>query len=172
MAPNDERLVEIIDKNITDYSILNCPKLLEGSRILVLRDPGKIKHKDDIKKWLQWWVQWLEAPSGLDIVMLHSPSIDYDPLVKMVARASGITWSNVTPNAKADEKCPKYKKELVRIEVYKQQRKQKPKMGSEHESVTESPNESEEESGKESIKQPDPKHNTEKTEGLKFEVIL
>lgn len=97
-----------------------CQPIKPDCQMTVLRDPKKISNWIEIKAWLRWWTTQLEKNQDRTITAIFSPSDEYDPLVKIVAKSDGLYERIVSSNARATLKIKEYKEDLARLERYRQ----------------------------------------------------
>lgn len=117
-----ETLQQTLSGSRQKVDIHYCSKITEGHKTAIVQYPINIRKKENIKDFLKWWVNLLEEwQEKLSIIV--SPSLCYDPLVKMIATATGLSSVLVNTQTKADLRCDDYKEELKRMQEYKERNK-------------------------------------------------
>lgn len=119
---SSETLQQTLSGSRQKVDIHYCSKITEGHKTGIVRESIIIRKKENIKDLLKWWVNLLEGwQEKLSITV--SPSLSYDPLVKMIATATGLSSVLVNTQTKADLRCDDYKEELKRMQEYKERNK-------------------------------------------------
>lgn len=93
--------------------------------------PRKNKNGRRHQKKLQWWVQQINTPRQRELIRVVSPSIEYDPLVKMIVKATGLIGLTLSAMVRALSRIRAYNEELTIMGMYKIAKKIKSGQGSE-----------------------------------------
>lgn len=89
MQYNESKTPEQVKNEATaameENGVYYAEAIMDGQAIMILRNPQKVKKKEDVKIWLEWWTELLRRWKEGRITALISPSVKYDPIVKMTA---------------------------------------------------------------------------------------
>ncbi|MEQ2230320.1 hypothetical protein ILYODFUR_028040 [Ilyodon furcidens] len=82
--------------------------------------PKVVQKKEDIGRWLRWWIGFLEQWGPGKLISMYSPSEKYDPIVKMVANETGLNGYLTNPTAKATARLRDYEQEIRKMTQFKE----------------------------------------------------
>lgn len=90
IGKEEDRLRGQVTQAMGETGVYYANSRMGEQAIMVLRCPTKIKTKDEVQTWLEWWVKLLDTWDRGGITVLISPSKKYDPITKMTAQVLGV----------------------------------------------------------------------------------